>query len=252
LQGVEARKAKAYRELEKRKNEIRAFDNKASLARQEYEQASLELQRLKDEIEEVVRNIENLKEELRQKVLQETQDKRDRIIRVAEETAEAKSNKLIYGAFGFVIMAAFALFLFVLASMGVKKLSDSLGSAEKAPAFTTLAETRMPALENRGSMRGLKEQVSRPALDASPVIPEDRVSGHLECPRKECEGTMRLENVAGTLKYVCSNSPACKMKIEYPFKCYRCGAEMVLRDGKNGKFWGCSTFPKCRHTNDYK
>ena len=30
-------------------------------------------------------------------------------------------------------------------------------------------------------------------------------------------------------------------------KC-RCGAEMVLRNGKYGKFYGCSTFPKCRQT----
>ena len=30
-------------------------------------------------------------------------------------------------------------------------------------------------------------------------------------------------------------------------KC-QCGAEMVLRSGKYGKFYGCSTFPKCRQT----
>ena len=30
--------------------------------------------------------------------------------------------------------------------------------------------------------------------------------------------------------------------------CPRCGAELVLRDGKNGKFYGCSNFPKCKFT----
>ena len=31
-------------------------------------------------------------------------------------------------------------------------------------------------------------------------------------------------------------------------KCPECGAAMILRDGKKGKFWGCSRFPKCRKT----
>lgn len=35
--------------------------------------------------------------------------------------------------------------------------------------------------------------------------------------------------------------------------CYKCGAEMVLREAKKGKnkgnkFYGCSNFPKCRNT----
>ena len=33
-------------------------------------------------------------------------------------------------------------------------------------------------------------------------------------------------------------------------KC-KCGAEMRLRDGKYGKFWGCSSFPECRQTRWY-
>lgn len=33
--------------------------------------------------------------------------------------------------------------------------------------------------------------------------------------------------------------------------CPRCGAELVLRDGKKGKFYGCSNFPKCRFTKKY-
>lgn len=31
-------------------------------------------------------------------------------------------------------------------------------------------------------------------------------------------------------------------------KCPECGAVMILRTGKKGKFWGCSRFPKCRKT----
>jgi DNA helicase-2/ATP-dependent DNA helicase PcrA len=30
--------------------------------------------------------------------------------------------------------------------------------------------------------------------------------------------------------------------------CEKCGAEMVLRNGKYGKFYGCTSFPRCRNT----
>jgi hypothetical protein len=33
--------------------------------------------------------------------------------------------------------------------------------------------------------------------------------------------------------------------------CPRCNMIMVLRDGRRGKFYGCSRFPRCRGTRDY-
>ena len=36
------------------------------------------------------------------------------------------------------------------------------------------------------------------------------------------------------------------------FLCPRCNSKMVLRDGKHGKFYGCSTFPLCRGTRKIK
>lgn len=30
--------------------------------------------------------------------------------------------------------------------------------------------------------------------------------------------------------------------------CSRCGRPMVQRQGERGMFWGCSSYPKCRHT----
>lgn len=30
--------------------------------------------------------------------------------------------------------------------------------------------------------------------------------------------------------------------------CPKCGGELIMRDGKYGKFIGCSNFPKCRYT----
>ncbi len=31
-------------------------------------------------------------------------------------------------------------------------------------------------------------------------------------------------------------------------RCPECGALQELRDGRFGKFWGCSTYPKCHYT----
>lgn len=33
--------------------------------------------------------------------------------------------------------------------------------------------------------------------------------------------------------------------------CPRCGGNLVLRNVKNGKFWGCSNYPKCKFTKKY-
>lgn len=35
-------------------------------------------------------------------------------------------------------------------------------------------------------------------------------------------------------------------------KCPFCGSELVLRNGKYGRFWGCSTYPKCKFTRPEK
>lgn len=32
--------------------------------------------------------------------------------------------------------------------------------------------------------------------------------------------------------------------------CPRCGANLVVRNGKKGTFWGCTNYPKCRFTKD--
>lgn len=40
-----------------------------------------------------------------------------------------------------------------------------------------------------------------------------------------------------------------EMKIESGH-CPRCGAPLILRNGKYGKFYGCSNYPKCRFTKD--
>ncbi len=34
--------------------------------------------------------------------------------------------------------------------------------------------------------------------------------------------------------------------------CPRCSNKLVVRSGSRGKFMGCSSFPKCRYTADYR
>ncbi|MFC1890745.1 topoisomerase DNA-binding C4 zinc finger domain-containing protein, partial [Thermodesulfobacteriota bacterium] len=34
-------------------------------------------------------------------------------------------------------------------------------------------------------------------------------------------------------------------------ECPRCNSPMVLKKGRYGKFYGCSTYPKCRGTRKY-
>lgn len=34
-------------------------------------------------------------------------------------------------------------------------------------------------------------------------------------------------------------------------KCPRCGCNLVEREGRYGRFWGCSNYPRCRFTHNY-
>lgn len=36
------------------------------------------------------------------------------------------------------------------------------------------------------------------------------------------------------------------LRLSGPGSCPKCGADTVLRNGKHGQFYGCSTFPKCK------
>ncbi len=89
------------------------------------------------------------------------------------------------------------------------------------------------------------------------------------CP--ECGASMRLISGRYGKFYSCTNYPSCEGKRNlresgstrgraryrqsgYGYsapKCPKCGAPMVLRTGKNGKFYGCSKFPSCKGTRDY-
>jgi ssDNA-binding Zn-finger/Zn-ribbon topoisomerase 1 len=43
-----------------------------------------------------------------------------------------------------------------------------------------------------------------------------------------------------------------KQKVYGEGPCPKCGEETVLRSGPYGKFYGCSDFPNCRGTREFK
>ena len=90
------------------------------------------------------------------------------------------------------------------------------------------------------------------------------------CPK--CGAPMALRSGPYGKFYGCTRYPQCTGKREYGSsggsnrksysrqpksnnkapKCPKCGAPMVLRNSKRGKFYGCSKYPKCKGTRDYE
>ena len=68
----------------------------------------------------------------------------------------------------------------------------------------------------------------------------------------EGEGTLE-DFIAGQVEFtreLCKKAETAEIKApEGFFKCPRCNAGiMVRRNGKNGEFWGCSNYPRCKNT----
>ncbi len=57
----------------------------------------------------------------------------------------------------------------------------------------------------------------------------------------------RLEHKQNVIAYKESLKEGKKQKI-----CPYCKGELVLRNGKNGKFYGCKNYPKCRYTRSFE
>lgn len=59
-----------------------------------------------------------------------------------------------------------------------------------------------------------------------------------------------IEAMASSLRRLARISDAEKAQHvdDIKTKCPFCGSDLILREGKYGPFWGCSTYPKCRFT----
>jgi len=69
------------------------------------------------------------------------------------------------------------------------------------------------------------------------------------------DGTLE-DFLAGQVKFatkLCEEATKAKFaEAEGVFKCPTCGSALIKRKGKNGDFWGCTAYPKCRTTFDDK
>lgn len=86
--------------------------------------------------------------------------------------------------------------------------------------------------------------------------PSDEADEHYRCP--VCTRRMiRTTDKQGDIVYwYCSGyNKGCDVNLkdengrpQSAYRCPDCGHLLVSRDGKNGKFWGCSQYPKCNTT----
>jgi ssDNA-binding Zn-finger/Zn-ribbon topoisomerase 1 len=70
-----------------------------------------------------------------------------------------------------------------------------------------------------------------------------------------------MQNIAARLAQIKENPQVTKgehvqgiLKTQYEIAnniCPRCGKPLVLRNGKNGQFYGCSGYPDCRFTKNF-
>ena len=75
-------------------------------------------------------------------------------------------------------------------------------------------------------------------------------------------GAIGIHLNLGTCKECTTNNPAAKpscrsldsvpKKVYDPTICPECGSKLIERNGKNGKFIGCSGFPKCKYTRSIR
>lgn len=105
----------------------------------------------------------------------------------------------------------------------------------------------------RESMRNIKKEpektdVNCPTCGAPMVVRFGKNGAFLACSTfPECRGTLPLQrDDKGNAVQV-----APEQEVEGEEPCPTCGAAMRLREGRFGRFWACSTYPKCKGTRPY-
>ena len=79
---------------------------------------------------------------------------------------------------------------------------------------------------------------------AKMIVKSGRFGKFLACPNyPECKNTISVDN---------NGKPVKKQEKEEPEKtdmiCEKCGAPMVIRNGRYGKFYSCSNYPRCNYS----
>ncbi len=77
---------------------------------------------------------------------------------------------------------------------------------------------------------------------AKMIVKEGRFGKFAACPNyPKCKNTQPLYKKKPA-------APKETPKTESGMKCDKCGADMVLRNGRYGNFWACSRYPECKNT----
>lgn len=136
-------------------------------------------------------------------------------------------------------------------------------------AFTADMETKLDTIEEGGSgwqriienfYSGFEEEL-KAALGDDYKIRKDAVPTDYVCDK--CGGNMVIREGKKGKFLACSNYPKCKNTMALDengnavkpkeaevsdVKCDKCGALMVVKEGKYGKFLACPNYPKCKNT----
>ena len=78
----------------------------------------------------------------------------------------------------------------------------------------------------------------------------DEVINYIQDTIREIIASAQPITVQGSENPKSKKSDSKKSPQKNNVKCPRCGAPMLLRNGKNGAFWGCSHYPGCKMTAD--
>ena len=83
----------------------------------------------------------------------------------------------------------------------------------------------------------------------SMVIKPSRYGKFLACTGfPNCRNTKQINEDGVKKESPYGGSPEGREPEMTDLKCEKCGAKMLIRQGKFGKFYACSAFPKCRNT----
>lgn len=163
-------------------------------------------------------------------------------------------------------------------TMPLEKLEEArarAGSDVNNPGAGGNAAEPVPAAGPRGSQPWQPGNGPPPGFALTrtgrPVVEELPEPGTLQCP--ECGSTMELRRGRFGPFFSCGNFPRCKFNanlrgaakkqaeelmpapvrpkpIVTEIVCEDCGQPMVIRDGRRGRFLGCSGYPKCKGTRE--
>ena len=121
----------------------------------------------------------------------------------------------------------------LISTPAARSLIQALPEAITLPDLTALWETKFRAIkEGTLSIEDMMEQMATTIRESIAQAGSVSVQGSGE--KKPVKATKKTAPKAG----------------KGDVKCPKCGAKMVLRNGKNGPFWGCGNYPTCRATAD--